>query len=133
MNGADAIVNLAKLPAARHDAVCMQCHLEGNAAIERTGKHLYEYRPGDNLSDYVRYYILADSEGTALRASCVATYPEASVVVVPPEGWLTDICDMHSSMTATRAAIRPVSGDFRIIIAAIDWQSGSHHFETAPM
>jgi hypothetical protein len=65
--------------------------------------------------------------------AALPTYPEASVVVVPPEGWLTDICDMHSSMTATRAAIRPVSGDFRIIIAAIDWQSGSHHFETAPM
>jgi hypothetical protein len=45
------------------------------AAIERTGKHLYEYRPGDNLSDYVRYYILADSEGTGLRASCVAHVP----------------------------------------------------------
>jgi hypothetical protein len=38
-----------------------------------------------------------------------------------------------SEMTATRAAMPPVSGDFRIIIAAIDWQSGSHHFETAPM
>ena len=69
MNAGGAIVNPAKLPAARRDAVCMQCHLEGNAAIERAGKHLYEYRPGDNLSDYVRYYILADSKGTGLRAT----------------------------------------------------------------
>jgi hypothetical protein len=49
--------------------VCMQCHLEGNAAIERAGKHLYEYRPGDDLSDYIRYYILADNKGTGLRAT----------------------------------------------------------------
>ncbi len=69
VNGGGAIVNPTKLPAARRDAVCMQCHLEGNAAIERAGKHLYEYRPGDNLSDYVRYYILADSKGTGLRAT----------------------------------------------------------------
>jgi tetratricopeptide (TPR) repeat protein len=63
------IVNPAKLPAERRDGVCMQCHLEGNAAIERAGKNLYEYRPGDNLSDYIRYYILADSKGTGLRAT----------------------------------------------------------------
>jgi tetratricopeptide (TPR) repeat protein len=69
VNGGGAIVNPAKLPAAPRDAVCMQCHLEGNAAIERAGKHLYEYRPGDNLADYVRYYILADSKGTGLRAT----------------------------------------------------------------
>ena len=53
-----AIVNPAKLSAERRDQVCMQCHLEGNAAIERAGKHLYEYRPGDDLSDYIRYYVL---------------------------------------------------------------------------
>jgi tetratricopeptide (TPR) repeat protein len=69
VNGGGAIVNPAKLPAAPRDAVCMQCHLEGNAAIERAGKHLYEYRPGDNLADYIRYYILADSKGTGLRAT----------------------------------------------------------------
>ncbi len=68
-NGGGAIVNPTKLPAERRNAVCMQCHLEGNAAIERAGKHLYEYRPGDNLSNYVRYYILADSKGTGLRAT----------------------------------------------------------------
>ena len=69
VNGGGAIVNSAKLLAERRDAVCMQCHLEGNAAIERAGKHLYEYRPGDNLSDYVRYYILTDSKGEGLRAT----------------------------------------------------------------
>ncbi len=57
------IVNPAKLTPARRDAVCMQCHLEGNAAIERPGKHLYEYRPGDDLSDYVRYYVKEDKSG----------------------------------------------------------------------
>src|ERR1035441_3640459 len=47
----------------------MQCHLEGNAAIERTNKHLYEYRPGDDLSDYIRYYLLVDSHSPNLRAA----------------------------------------------------------------
>jgi Flp pilus assembly protein TadD len=47
----------------------MQCHLEGNAAIERPGKHLYEFRPGDDLSDYVRYYVRASQGQPGLRAA----------------------------------------------------------------
>jgi hypothetical protein len=42
---AGAIVNPVKLPPERRDQICMQCHLEGNAAVERR-KHLYQYRPG---------------------------------------------------------------------------------------
>ena len=55
------IVNPAKLTPERRDQVCMQCHLEGKVAIERAGRHAYEYQPGDNLSDFIRYYVLADS------------------------------------------------------------------------
>jgi tetratricopeptide (TPR) repeat protein len=57
-----AIVNPAKLLPARRDEVCMQCHLEGKVAIERAGRHLYEYRPGDALSDYIRYFVLEKSQ-----------------------------------------------------------------------
>ena len=64
-----AIVNPMKLAADRRDAICMQCHLEGNAAIERPGKHLYEFRPGDDLSEYIRYYVHADAAQPGLRAT----------------------------------------------------------------
>jgi len=64
-----AIVNPAKLSADRRDAICMQCHLEGNAAIERPGRHLYQFRPGDDLSDYIRYYIRANDHALGLRAA----------------------------------------------------------------
>jgi predicted CXXCH cytochrome family protein len=63
-----AIVNPAKLPAARRDAVCMQCHLEGNVAIEQPGRHLYEFRAGESLSDYVHYYLYEDDNQQGLRA-----------------------------------------------------------------
>ena len=46
----------------------MQCHLEGKAAIERPGRHVYEFRPGDSLSDYVRYFLLIDATGSGLGA-----------------------------------------------------------------
>lgn len=63
-----AIVNQAKLPPARRDEVCMQCHLEGKAAIERPGRHVYEFQAGDALSDYIRYFLLADAKGSGLGA-----------------------------------------------------------------
>ena len=42
----ESIVNPAKLDGwTRRDAVCMQCHLEGKAAIERPGRHIYDVQP----------------------------------------------------------------------------------------
>lgn len=55
------MVNPAKLSPERRDAICMQCHMEGRVSVELPGKHIYEFRPGDSLSDYVRYYVLNDS------------------------------------------------------------------------
>jgi predicted CXXCH cytochrome family protein len=63
-----AIVNPAKLSPERRDDICMQCHLEGKAAIERPGRHAYEFRAGDALSDYVRYFLLTDAKGSGLGA-----------------------------------------------------------------
>jgi predicted CXXCH cytochrome family protein len=64
-----AIVNPVKLAAKLRDQVCMQCHLEGNAAIERAGMHIYEYEPGDDLSGYVRYFVLSGNVPPGLRAT----------------------------------------------------------------
>jgi tetratricopeptide (TPR) repeat protein len=63
-----AIINPSKLAPARRDDICMQCHLEGNVAIEQPGKHLYEFQPGDNLADYTHYFVFADDGSRSLRA-----------------------------------------------------------------
>jgi Tetratricopeptide repeat/Cytochrome c554 and c-prime len=57
------IVNPAKLSPDRRDAICMQCHMEGRVSIERAGRHIYDFKPGDVLSDYVRYYVLTGASG----------------------------------------------------------------------
>ena len=62
------IVNPAKLTPTRRDDICMQCHLEGKAAVERPGRHAYEFQPGDALSDYIRYFLLVDTKGSGLGA-----------------------------------------------------------------
>lgn len=59
----EPMLKLASLPASRRDSICMQCHLEGDMTIERSPKHAYEFSPGDDLSDYVRYFVLAEKHG----------------------------------------------------------------------
>jgi predicted CXXCH cytochrome family protein len=63
-----AIVNPAKLDIPRRDAICMQCHLEGSVAIEQPGRKLSGFRAGENLSDYVHYYLYVDENSQKLRA-----------------------------------------------------------------
>jgi tetratricopeptide (TPR) repeat protein len=67
-NSGGTIINPAKLSPARRDDICMQCHLEGKVAIERPGRHVYEFSPGDSLSDYIRYFVLVGSTGGGLGA-----------------------------------------------------------------
>jgi predicted CXXCH cytochrome family protein len=62
------IINPARLSPARRDSICMECHLEGNVSIERAGKHGYDFRPGDLLSDYIRHYVLANAQQKSLGA-----------------------------------------------------------------
>jgi predicted CXXCH cytochrome family protein len=66
--GAKNILNPDSLPPAQRDAICMQCHLEGNTAIEQPGKHLYDFKPGDNLSDFVHYLVLSTDRQANPRA-----------------------------------------------------------------
>lgn len=67
-SGSPSIVNPAKLPPERRDSVCMECHFEGTAAVEQPGKHIYDFQAGDQLSDYVHYFLLADSQERTPRA-----------------------------------------------------------------
>ncbi|MHB8217494.1 MAG: tetratricopeptide repeat protein [Candidatus Sulfotelmatobacter sp.] len=64
-----SILNPIKLPAAQRDSICMQCHLEGNVAIERAGRHAYDFRPGDILDDYVRHYVFVGDQSSGVGAN----------------------------------------------------------------
>ena len=66
--GKGPIVNPATLPPERRDSICMQCHFEGAAAVEQPGKHLYQFRAGEKLSDYVHYLVLTGNREQAPRA-----------------------------------------------------------------
>jgi tetratricopeptide (TPR) repeat protein len=63
------IANPAKLTVSRRDSVCLQCHLEGDAAIYRAGKSLADFKAGDDLPEYVDYFVKASAEDGGGRAA----------------------------------------------------------------
>ena len=67
--GAGVIVNPSKLGPTQRDSVCLQCHLEGDAAIYKPGRSLLSYKPGENLSDSVSYFVNTSRPDFGNRAS----------------------------------------------------------------
>jgi hypothetical protein len=67
--GKGAMVNPAKLPAARRDSVCLQCHLTGEARVARAGRGPATFRAGDLLSDHVMVFVWSRAEGSERAAT----------------------------------------------------------------
>ena len=55
------IVNPRKLPWRQREAVCRQCHSEGETRFVKRGRELFDYRPGLPLEDF--WCIVVRSEG----------------------------------------------------------------------
>jgi DNA-binding SARP family transcriptional activator len=54
------IVNPAKLEPRLRDAVCQQCHLEGEHRMLRRGRGLFDFRPGMPLGEFWNIFVDAD-------------------------------------------------------------------------
>lgn len=68
-NGKSPLLHLAGLTPKKQDSVCLQCHLEGDALVQRTGRSLARFVPGEDLDDTAVYFVNASSPTSAVRAS----------------------------------------------------------------
>lgn len=55
--GVPTVINPALLEPALRDAVCEQCHLQGETRVIRAGRSLSEYRPGQSLDEVLSVYV----------------------------------------------------------------------------
>jgi hypothetical protein len=69
IKGQAKMINPAKLDPERRDDVCRQCHLMGEARIERPGRTFAQFRAGARLGDFVAYFVADDPNGPALRTT----------------------------------------------------------------
>jgi predicted CXXCH cytochrome family protein len=67
--GQGKIINPARLITSRRDDICLQCHLEGDAAVYRGGKSLADFRAGDDFAAYVNYFVKEGAEAGGGRAA----------------------------------------------------------------
>jgi hypothetical protein len=59
-----SIVNPAKLEPSLREAVCQQCHLEGERRLVRRGRGLFDFRPGLPMEDFWSIFVKAEGENT---------------------------------------------------------------------
>jgi len=69
VKGAAGMVNPAKLVAARRDSICSQCHLSGEARVEKAGRAMAMYRPGELLGDTASYFVFAGGQSAGIKAT----------------------------------------------------------------
>ncbi|HTU92316.1 MAG TPA: tetratricopeptide repeat protein [Gemmataceae bacterium] len=62
------IVNPTRLAPRLRDAVCEQCHLEGEARVVRAGRKLFDYRPGLPLHDFWAVLVQGRQNGEDTKA-----------------------------------------------------------------
>ncbi len=77
ISGKGAIVNPVKLTPERRDSICMECHFEGTAAITQPGKSVEKFQPGEDLADYVHYFL--HSNGEAAKPEALSQFEALSM------------------------------------------------------
>jgi predicted CXXCH cytochrome family protein len=63
------MLDIDALQPVRRDSVCLNCHLEGQAAVMRNGREMQNFTPGDDLFDYALYFVYRGENGSGGRAT----------------------------------------------------------------
>jgi len=67
--GKEHMLNIDALEPVRRDSVCLNCHLEGQAGVNRLGKQIENFKPGDDLFDYTLFFVYRNENGSGGRAT----------------------------------------------------------------
>lgn len=51
------MLDIANLRPVARDSICLNCHLEGDVAIEHAGKRWERFKPGESIFDYASYFV----------------------------------------------------------------------------
>jgi predicted CXXCH cytochrome family protein len=73
-----SIVNPAKLTADQRDSICISCHLEGDVSVERAGRSMLNYRPGESISTYLAFYVYKSADPLVRGVSEVEQFAQST-------------------------------------------------------
>jgi len=99
-----SMLALEHLSADRRDEICMQCHLEGNASVERPRHHVYDFKPGNDLLEFVRYFVFENNGGQRAVSQFEPLAQSRCKQVSGDKMGCTTCHDPHSEPEPTKAA-----------------------------
>ena len=129
-NGASPVINPAKLAPAERDSICISCHLEGVTSVERAGRSVLDFRPGQNISDYLVYYGYSNADMTRRGVSEVEQFMASTCKRTSGDAMSCMSChDSHYS-----PALEERAGFYRAKCLACHTQSkyASAHYSATP-
>lgn len=63
------MLDIDALEPMQRDSVCLNCHLEGQAAVIRNGHAIEDFVPGENLFDFALYFEFKSENGSGSRTA----------------------------------------------------------------
>jgi tetratricopeptide (TPR) repeat protein len=99
------MVHPAKLNEARRDSLCSQCHLTGEARVEKPGKRFAAFRAGDDIADYASFFVWKlRSENLKVTSHVEKLAASACKKSAGAALWCGTCHDLHSNTNKTQAA-----------------------------
>ncbi|HKD06546.1 MAG TPA: FG-GAP-like repeat-containing protein [Bryobacteraceae bacterium] len=86
------------------DSVCAQCHLTGEARVEKPGRKFAEYRAGDKLSDFVTYFIQEPAPAARKVTSHFESLANSACRRASGTLWCGTCHEPHTNANRTQAA-----------------------------
>ncbi len=98
-------VNPLKLTPEKRDSVCIVCHLEGDTSVERRGRNVLDFKPGEDISDYLSFYMYSGENTTRRAVSEIEQFRSSRCKLVTGPGMSCSTC--HNPHLSPAAAERP--------------------------
>jgi len=103
--GQAQMINPAGLEPDRRDSICGQCHLTGEARVERPGRRFAEFQAGERLADYATYLVRDTDRRDMKVTSHVEKLAESACKRASGNAlWCGTCHDPHTNSDKTQAA-----------------------------
>jgi predicted CXXCH cytochrome family protein len=95
------VVDPIKLSPENRDSTCNICHLEGDTNVERRNRSVLDFKPGDDLNDFLSYFVYVGENTTHRAVSEIEQFNSSRCKIASGQRMSCMSChDPHTSPSA---------------------------------